>query len=94
MNKVKVAILGRPYTISSNDEPEHINKCVELLNKRISKISETVKIASTLDAAIFTALSFADDIIKMNSGKPIKEETNEVEKRLTSITEMIDKQLK
>ncbi len=93
MNSVKVAILGRPYTISSDDDPEHIKRCVEILNKRIAKISETAKIASTLDAAIFSALSFVDDILKMDEGTSLKDESDIIENKISSIIKMIDSKI-
>lgn len=90
MNKVKIPIFGRSYTISSDDSPEHIKKCVDLLNKRITKISEKTKFNSTLDTAIYAALSFADDIIKLTEGQGLKSEQDIVEDKIKGIIDKID----
>ncbi|HOL48493.1 MAG TPA: cell division protein ZapA, partial [bacterium] len=66
---------------------------VEILNKRIAKISETIKAASSLDIAIFTALSFVDDLVKQQNGKQIKTDEDDIEKYLSKIINTIDNKL-
>lgn len=91
MSKVRIPIFGRVYTVSSEDSAEHLQKCVNLLNKRITKISEKTTFNSTLDTAIYAALSFADDIIKITEDNSLKAEHDIIEKKIKDIIYKIDK---
>ena len=67
-NLVRVEILGREYTVKSDEGEERVRKIAEYVNGKIKKISENAKTISTLNAAILAALDIANEYFEALEG--------------------------
>jgi len=67
-NLVRVEILGREYTVKSDEGEERVRKIAEYVNEKIKKISETTKTISTLNVAILAALDIANEYFEAREG--------------------------
>lgn len=60
-NAVRLEILGREYTIKSDEGEERVQKIGEYVNRKIKEISESSKAISILNVAILATLNIAND---------------------------------
>lgn len=60
MEKVKLMISGSVYSVSTDDDVDYVTALGEELDKRISSIMAENPRASVTQAAILTALEYAD----------------------------------
>ena len=67
-NLVRVEILGREYTVKSDEGEERVRKIAEYVNEKIKKISESAKTLSTLNVAILAALDIANEYFETLEG--------------------------
>lgn len=67
-NLVRVEILGREYTVKSDEGEERVRKIAEYVNEKIKKISESTKTLSTLNVAILAALDIANEYFEALEG--------------------------
>ena len=67
-NLVRVEILGREYTVKSDEGEERVRKIAEYVNEKIKKISESAKTLSTLNVAILAALDIANEYFEALEG--------------------------
>jgi cell division protein ZapA len=67
-NLVRVEILGREYTVKSDEGEERVRKIAEYVNEKIKKISESTKTLSTLNVAILAALDIANEYFEELEG--------------------------
>lgn len=64
-NLVRVEILGREFTVRSDEGEEQVKKIAEYVNQKIKEISEGMQTVSTMNAAILAALNIANDYFQI-----------------------------
>jgi cell division protein ZapA len=64
-NAVRLEILGREYTIKSDEGEERVKKIGEYVNRKIQEVGEGGKAISTLNVAILAALNIANDYFEL-----------------------------
>ncbi len=67
-NLVRVEILGREYTVKSDEGEERVRKIAEYVNEKIKRISENTRTISTLNVAILAALDIANEYFEALEG--------------------------
>jgi cell division protein ZapA len=67
-NSVRVEILGREYTLKSDEGEERVRKVAEYVNEKIKRISENAKTISTLNVAILAAMDIANEFFEFQEG--------------------------
>jgi len=60
-NLVRVEILGREYTVKSDEGEERVKDIAAYVNRKIKEVSESRQTVSTLNVAILAALNIAND---------------------------------
>ncbi len=66
-NKVKVNICGKDYNLQTQESPEYVLELARLINRDISSLLKTSETMSITAATTVTALSYLDDLTKLNS---------------------------
>ncbi len=69
MNISKVEIMGREYTVRSDEGEEWVQRIAEFVNAKIKEVSDHTKTISTLNIAILTALNIANDYFKLSEAQ-------------------------
>jgi len=88
---VRIEILGREYSIKSNEGEERIREIADYVNRKIKEISEGGKTVSTLNIAILAALNIADDYFRVtDDSKKLK---HSVVNKANQIVHWIDGQM-
>lgn len=64
LNKVKVIICGKDYTLQTEESPAYVYGLAKMLEKKINDISSATSSISAYSAAIMVALSILDDLNK------------------------------
>ncbi len=90
MNISKVEILGREYTVRSDEGEEWVQKIAEYVNIKIKEVSDNTKTISTLNIAILTALNIANDYFKMTEAQ--KRFSQKFESSSSRLVKLIDSQ--
>jgi cell division protein ZapA len=90
MNISKVEIMGREYTVRSDEGEEWIAKIAEYVNAKIKEVSENTKTISTLNIAILTALNIANDYFKLSEAQ--RQFSQKVESSSSRLVKLIDSQ--
>ena len=62
MQKVKVSICGRSYTLSTEESEEYVTRLAARLDARINRFMDENPGASLLSAAVMTALELSDEL--------------------------------
>lgn len=57
-------LFGRKYTVRGQGSREHIDRLVDFINDRASKIREKTQVITTLDLAILTLLNVTDELFE------------------------------
>jgi cell division protein ZapA len=63
-NLVRVEILGREYTVKSEEGEERVKNIAAYVNRKIKEVSESSQTVSTLNLAILAALNIANDYLQ------------------------------
>jgi len=93
-NQVRVEILGREYTIRSDEGEERVKKIAQYVDQKLKKISESSRPASTLNAAILAAMDIANDYFEALEGRTHLHHTvQEIESKSGRLIELIDTQI-
>ena len=66
MNKVKVRIYNREYSLQTEETPEYTRSLARKLDEQISEMLSDKKAPSVVDAALLVALSALDESQKVN----------------------------
>lgn len=66
-NRVKVRIIGREYTLVTDNSPEYTSSLAEKLNAIMNDMLATSKTLSGIDVAILAALDAMDEAAKANA---------------------------
>jgi len=88
---VRVQILGREYTVRSDEEEERVRKIAEYVNQKIKEVAEGTKTVSTLNIVILAALNIANDYFKAVESQ--KNFTQTIEAKSGRLIEMISAQI-
>lgn len=62
---LEVTIAGVPLRLKSSHEPETFQRLVDQVDSKVQEILKLSKSSSVLNAAILTALNFADELLIM-----------------------------
>jgi cell division protein ZapA len=90
-NLVRVEILGREYTVKSDEGEERVKNIAKYVNRKIKEVSEGGQTVSTLNLAILAALNIANDYFAAIEDKKIFSQT--IEARSGRLIEMINSQI-
>ena len=91
MNVIRLEILGREFTIRSDEGEERVKKIGEYVNQKIQEITNDGKTVSTLNAAILAALNIANDYFKAVEGQ--KNFWQSIEARSGRLIALIDSKI-
>jgi cell division protein ZapA len=91
-NAIRLEILGREYTVKSDEGEERVKKIGEYVNQKIQEIAEGAKTISTLNVAILAALNIANDYFQ--SLEKQNEITRTVQDKSGRLIEMIHSTIK
>ncbi|MCK4401628.1 cell division protein ZapA [bacterium] len=83
--QIKISVLGAEYKIKTDKDPSQIRKIEEYLNNKISEISNSTHIASSLKITTWTALFIAEEFLSY------KEKTEQHAQKIDDIIKKIDK---
>jgi cell division protein ZapA len=90
-NLIRVEILGREYTVKSDEGEERVKDIAEYVNRKIKEVSESGQTVSTLNLAILAALNIANDYFKAVEGQ--KNFWQNIETRSGRLIAMIDSKM-
>jgi cell division protein ZapA len=90
-NLVRVEILGREYTVKSDEGEERVRNIAEYVNRKIKEVSEGGQTVSTLNLAILAALNIANDYFEAIEDE--KDFFRTIEARSGRLIEMINSQI-
>jgi cell division protein ZapA len=94
-NSVRVEILGREYTIKSDEGEERVRKVAEYVNEKIKRISENAKTISTLNVAILAAMDIANDFFEFQEGQSnLSRKVEKIEVKSGRLIEMINSKIR
>jgi cell division protein ZapA len=90
-NLIRVEILGREYTVKSDEGEERVKAIADYVNRKIKEVSESGQTVSTLNLAILAALNIANDYFKAVEGQ--KNFCQSIEARSGRLIAMIDSKI-
>jgi len=90
-NLVKVEILGREYTVKSDEEEERVQKIADYVNRKMKEVLQRVKTVSTLNVAILAAMNIASDYFDSEEAQRMIGRV--IEAKSSRLIEMIDSQI-
>ncbi|NWF55343.1 MAG: cell division protein ZapA [Syntrophaceae bacterium] len=93
-NLVRVEILGREYTIRSDEGEERVKKIAQYVNEKLTKITESAKTISSHNAAILAALDIANDYFEVLEGRAsLVQKVEKMERQTGRLIEIIDSKI-
>jgi len=78
-NQIQIDLLGRSFTIRSEESPEHLRHVLEILKHRTDHISNQLSITDPLKIAILAGIDLTDEFLKLKSQLDKRSETDSVE---------------
>jgi cell division protein ZapA len=91
-NVIRLEILGREFTIRSDEGEERVKKIGEYVNQKIQEITNNGKTVSTLNAAILAALNIANEYFELQERQ--RALTRSVEDKSGHLVELIHSAMK
>lgn len=93
-NTVRVEILGREYTLKSDEGEEQVRRIAEYLNGKLKRLSENTKTLSTLNLAILAAMDIANEYFQLLDGQDaLSRKVKKIEQKSGRLIEMIDSKI-
>ena len=93
-NLVRVEILGREYTVKSDEDEERVKKIAEYVNGKLRRISDNTKTISTLNVAILAAMDIANEYFEVLEGHSnLTQKVEKIEVKSSRLIEMIDSKI-
>ncbi|MGA2957027.1 MAG: cell division protein ZapA [Thermodesulfobacteriota bacterium] len=93
-NLVSVEILGREYTVKSDEGEERVKKIAEYVNEKLKRISEGTKTVSTLNVAILAAMEIANEYFEALEGhSSLTQKVEKMEVKSGRLIEMINSKI-
>ncbi|MBU0519221.1 cell division protein ZapA [bacterium] len=62
---IKINIMGVEYTLTSDDDPEHLHRVAGLVDERMRLINRMQPKISPQKGAVLAALNIADELIRL-----------------------------
>ena len=69
MNRIKITLAGKEYTIQTEESGSYVKQLAESLNKKIEEFMQANESVSMTSASMLVALGLMDDCIKASSDK-------------------------
>lgn len=69
MNKIKINLSGKEYTIQTDESANYVKKLADALNSKIEEFMSQNDTISVTSASMLVALSLMDDCVKSASDK-------------------------
>ena len=69
MNRIKIILAGKEYTIQTEESGSYVKQLAESLNKKIEEFMQANESVSMTSARMLVALGLMDDCIKASSDK-------------------------
>ena len=69
MNRIKIILAGKEYTIQTEESGSYAKQLAESLNKKIEEFMQANESVSMTSASMLVALGLMDDCIKASSDK-------------------------
>ena len=69
MNRIKLILAGKEYTIQTEESGSYVKQLAESLNKKIEEFMQANESVSMTSASMLVALGLMDDCIKASSDK-------------------------
>ena len=69
MNRIKIMLAGKEYTIQTEESGSYVKQLAESLNKKIEEFMQENESVSMTSASMLVALGLMDDCIKATSEK-------------------------
>jgi cell division protein ZapA len=91
-NVVRLEILGREYSISSDEGEERVKRIGAYVSQKIQEITDSAKAVSTLNAAILAALNIANEYFALQEKQGAL--TRSVEDKSGHLIELIHSAMK
>ncbi len=83
---VRVEILGQVFSVSSEDDEEHVQRVAGLVDERMRETMAGGKVVSSFTAAVLTALNVASECHKLQSElQQMQEGVDRLTARLASV---------
>jgi cell division protein ZapA len=93
-NLVRVEILGREYTVKSDEDEERVKKIAGYVNEKLKKIAEGTQTLSTLNLAILAAMDIANDYFGALEGHSnLTRRVEKIETKSGQLIEIIDSKI-
>jgi len=96
MNKhpIQIDLLGRSFTIRSEESPEHLQHVLNIFKQRTDRISSQLSISDPLKIAILAGIDLTDETLKLRSRLERRVETDDQESsQINLITEDLIRKL-
>lgn len=91
-NVIRLEILGREYSIRSDEGEERVKRIGEYVSQKIQEITDNAKTVSTLNAAILAALNIANEYFELLEKQRLL--TRSVEDKSDRLIELIHSAIK
>ncbi|GAB4288243.1 MAG: hypothetical protein Kow0090_00430 [Myxococcota bacterium] len=88
---VEVTILGKTYHLTSDGDTELLKRAANLLNFKISEVSESSAASSSQTAVVLAALNLAEEYLKAVAAS--KERYDEIKSKIVTLVSQIEKQV-
>ncbi len=93
MNRIKIILAGKEYTIQTEESGSYVKQLAESLNKKIEEFMQENESVSMTSASMLVALGLMDDCIKAasdkdNLRKQVIDYLEEATRSRTEITEL------
>ena len=93
MNRIKIILAGKEYTIQTEESGSYVKQLAESLNKKIEEFMQENESVSMTSASMLVALGLMDDCIKASSDKDnlrkqVSDYLEEATRSRTEITEL------
>jgi len=66
---VEITLMGRNFTIRTDDDPEHLKQAAELVQSQIDEIRQLGSTVASDRLMALVALNLAGDLLKKNQGQ-------------------------
>jgi cell division protein ZapA len=88
---VKVEILGREYSVRSDEGEDRIKKIAAFVDQKMKAVAEGTKTVSTLNVAILTAMDIANEYFDALDGQ--SQLARRIELKSSQLVELINSQI-
>ena len=78
--KITVTVAGKPYTLVSEDPPEHVKRVAAYVDRTLSETSSVTNLPSA-QAAVLTCFRIADELLRT------QDENRMLQRRLEALSE-------